>query len=397
MDDATLIKPRNIAYILRSVDSDEEYHLEGEMIVGREVECAIAIQSGHVSRYHAKINVMRSGVFIEDLHSTNGTYINGKRIKGRVRLSLGDEITFDDIAYRLTSNQSGLEQQTILSTSRPPELEDDFDEEDEELEATTQPLQAKSKSNVQPFPARNKKTATPQYDESPIEDLFPEPVGELDPADAPTVELDSQELPSKPLEPAAVSAPLLDDPLDELEDQGEPLDAPTRIISDLQIGQFVERNRAMHKEIIVGSGPRIIVMTAPLRGKYFGLDEDLTSWKIGRAVDADIRLTDKTISADHARILRVDDGFMLQTSHSKSNVLVNGLLAHNTLLQHDDNIQVGSTELVFKTDYPEVYVEPEKESLLDNVFDLGLNKRHALIGAAVILVALITVLITSNS
>ncbi len=53
-----------------------------------------------VSRLHAKITVRQEQCYLEDLHSTNGSYVNGERIDdGPILLSLGDEVAFADKKY----------------------------------------------------------------------------------------------------------------------------------------------------------------------------------------------------------------------------------------------------------------------------------------------------------
>src|SRR5262249_28149127 len=59
----------------------------GENIIGRELS-----GTPDVSRQHARIEVDGPRVFIEDLGSKNGTFVNGKRIRGRVALKEGDQI-----------------------------------------------------------------------------------------------------------------------------------------------------------------------------------------------------------------------------------------------------------------------------------------------------------------
>lgn len=63
-----------------------------ELIVGRLSYCDIVIDQKNVSRQHTRL--LRSGgdYFVEDLNSTNGTYLNGKRVRARSRLNDQDLI-----------------------------------------------------------------------------------------------------------------------------------------------------------------------------------------------------------------------------------------------------------------------------------------------------------------
>lgn len=62
------------------------------------------IENNLVSRFHAKIEQDNSGIYIWDLNSTNGTYVNNIRIENNERLclSIGDVITFANVKYRFT-------------------------------------------------------------------------------------------------------------------------------------------------------------------------------------------------------------------------------------------------------------------------------------------------------
>ena len=51
----------------------------GETLVGRGGDCDIFFGDVTVSRHHAKLTVDEGGLRIEDLGSTNGTYVNGGR------------------------------------------------------------------------------------------------------------------------------------------------------------------------------------------------------------------------------------------------------------------------------------------------------------------------------
>jgi hypothetical protein len=70
-----------------------EHPVDGELILGREDSTAdLVINDPGVSRRHARVLADDGGVIVEDLGSSNGTYVNGERISGRVELGAGDEV-----------------------------------------------------------------------------------------------------------------------------------------------------------------------------------------------------------------------------------------------------------------------------------------------------------------
>ena len=71
---------------------------DGENLVGRERGASVRIDSGSISRQHARITVSTSGVTLEDLDSKNGTTLRGRRIHSLIDVRDGDRIVFGTVA-----------------------------------------------------------------------------------------------------------------------------------------------------------------------------------------------------------------------------------------------------------------------------------------------------------
>jgi hypothetical protein len=69
---------------------------QGKHTVGRGSACEIKINSTSVSKEHAVVLVTGDKVIITDLHSRNGTYVNGVKIQNQ-RISLGDKLSLHDV------------------------------------------------------------------------------------------------------------------------------------------------------------------------------------------------------------------------------------------------------------------------------------------------------------
>jgi pSer/pThr/pTyr-binding forkhead associated (FHA) protein len=64
----------------------------GSILMGRLPECDVMVDDALVSRMHARISVRGESVVVEDLHSTNGIYVNGGRITHSALLREGDRL-----------------------------------------------------------------------------------------------------------------------------------------------------------------------------------------------------------------------------------------------------------------------------------------------------------------
>jgi pSer/pThr/pTyr-binding forkhead associated (FHA) protein len=67
--------------------------------IGRAVECDIVIASKRISRENTRIRQDGRHWFVEDLASTNGTYLNGERIITGMKLRDGDSIKVGDVIF----------------------------------------------------------------------------------------------------------------------------------------------------------------------------------------------------------------------------------------------------------------------------------------------------------
>jgi len=78
----------------------ESYSLFEENTIGRSRKCNIHINDPYLSKEHARIFVENDKFYIEDLNSTNGTFVNKTQVtKDPIRLKDNDKIIFGDIRF----------------------------------------------------------------------------------------------------------------------------------------------------------------------------------------------------------------------------------------------------------------------------------------------------------
>ncbi|MCI3948139.1 MAG: hypothetical protein K0R11_73 [Acidimicrobiales bacterium] len=68
------------------------FDLNGELTVGRAAGCQVALEDNYVSQLHARVFTRDGGVWVEDLGSTNGTYLNDQRVSAPLALRRGDQL-----------------------------------------------------------------------------------------------------------------------------------------------------------------------------------------------------------------------------------------------------------------------------------------------------------------
>ena len=68
------------------------YDLRDEQTVGRAAGCQITLDDTYVSQLHARVFSKDGAWYVEDLGSTNGTYLNSKRVSGALAIKRGDHV-----------------------------------------------------------------------------------------------------------------------------------------------------------------------------------------------------------------------------------------------------------------------------------------------------------------
>jgi predicted component of type VI protein secretion system len=85
-------------FVVRSgPNAGKAYPLEGaELTVGRDPSNPVSINDGEISRRHAKLTWKGASYVLEDLGSTNGTFVNGTRLSAPLALKPGDAVSFGE-------------------------------------------------------------------------------------------------------------------------------------------------------------------------------------------------------------------------------------------------------------------------------------------------------------
>ena len=104
----TFLKERAVLLILSSLDLGKTYVIDRDDItIGRDETCTICLSDPEVSSVHCRISVPEEKTFIlEDLDSTNGTFLNRKPLKKPTQIFYSDRIVLGKTVFRFFLEES---------------------------------------------------------------------------------------------------------------------------------------------------------------------------------------------------------------------------------------------------------------------------------------------------
>jgi len=84
--------PKKAVVVEGATSSGKSFDLGQEVVIGRGDKCHVVIDDTYVSTVHARIFSKDGGYLVEDLGSTNGTYLNRRRITSPTEVQRGDKV-----------------------------------------------------------------------------------------------------------------------------------------------------------------------------------------------------------------------------------------------------------------------------------------------------------------
>ena len=85
-------KAAHLTVVEPSDQKGRTYDLGDEVTVGRAAGCQVTLEDTYVSQLHARVYARDGAWFVEDLGSTNGTYLNSRRVTGATPMQRGDHL-----------------------------------------------------------------------------------------------------------------------------------------------------------------------------------------------------------------------------------------------------------------------------------------------------------------
>ena len=93
--------PVHLAILEPAAQKGRTYPLAEELTVGRAAGCQITVDDTYASQLHARVFSREGQLFVEDLGSTNGTYLNKQKVQGPQVMRRGDRLQVGNTVMEL--------------------------------------------------------------------------------------------------------------------------------------------------------------------------------------------------------------------------------------------------------------------------------------------------------
>ena len=90
--------------------------------IGRDAACDLVLPDPSVSRWHAGLTRCASGWMLDDLGSTNGTLLNGWRVRESVPVQPGDQVSFGAVTFVVAPPGAVAPVPVMAPPVRPPRI-----------------------------------------------------------------------------------------------------------------------------------------------------------------------------------------------------------------------------------------------------------------------------------
>lgn len=113
----TLVRTETTGWSLKANHAalaNKVFNIAPKTVVGRASDCDIVLAAAHLSRRHAELTVKDGLLYVKDLGSANGTFLNGTQIT-EARVKRGDELRFDTLGFGVVGPTDDMDKTSIRS------------------------------------------------------------------------------------------------------------------------------------------------------------------------------------------------------------------------------------------------------------------------------------------
>ncbi len=83
---------RRVLFVRSESQQGQEFEVGDVVVLGRSSETDVVLDDPYASEFHLRLVSQENGMTLHDLGSTNGTYVNGRRVSAPTELKRGDTI-----------------------------------------------------------------------------------------------------------------------------------------------------------------------------------------------------------------------------------------------------------------------------------------------------------------
>ena len=109
-----------VLVVVEGPDLGRTFDVAGDAVVGRDPTAAMQLTDQEVSRRHAIVSHDADGVAIEDLGSSNGTWVGEQRVSGTAQLQVGQMMRVGSTVLELREGEATGEQPAMQGESPEP-------------------------------------------------------------------------------------------------------------------------------------------------------------------------------------------------------------------------------------------------------------------------------------
>jgi DNA segregation ATPase FtsK/SpoIIIE, S-DNA-T family len=111
--------------VVQGPDTGRTFPLAPQSVIGRDPTAAVSLNDEEVSRRHAIVSVGEGEISIEDLGSSNGTFVDDTQVDGETPLQLGARIRVGKTLMELRARQAAGDPENLAATKVPlPEFKE---------------------------------------------------------------------------------------------------------------------------------------------------------------------------------------------------------------------------------------------------------------------------------
>ncbi|MEZ4599572.1 MAG: FHA domain-containing protein [Syntrophotaleaceae bacterium] len=334
------------------------------VMIGRDSGNDVVLNETGVSGFHAEIQIGDGKVYVVDLGSTNGTFVNGSKISGRQEIKLWDTLRFEKVEAEIVDTEKRRPTMVNRAISEA-DLQTSVPADSTQVRAGVSSFTLMGTSGVvagKSFAVAGKLIVGReagcglQIDEQMVSRQHAEieVIGGMlkirDLGSANGTFVNGNRVTEIALK--AGDEIRFDQVSFKVAGPGDAAKTSVRAAIDGQSTQMrpaVGAAPADPASTTTGTGgakARLIGADGAAAGKTFPLAARPSS--IGRTADNDIVISDPTVSSKHARLLPEGSGWKIEDAGSSNGTLVNGKKIQSQILKDGDKIQLGKVELKFE-------------------------------------------------